>query len=130
MPILIIFLILSPILILFYLAHEKIDRSHTREAIEGIIYNFILIYTSLLLILPAACFFTGVFWWLKNGQWLTVSPAFLLDILGMDDIREELAFGSGWTGIDKINSWYIEQNIGWTILLALFIIYLISICKK
>ena len=67
----------------------------------------------------------GAFWWLKNGTWLTISPYKLLSYLEHDNpIKQLLLSSTSWAGLQKINYWYLDLNIGWSFITVMFVLFM------
>jgi len=64
----------------------------------------------------------SIYWWLKESIWTTISPTFIINKLEEGSfLRETLLSETSWKGVQKINEWYMQQNIGWTLIVTLII---------
>ena len=107
-------------------------RSYENEYKENDITEYassVLVgYIMVLLFSAIACLGFGVYWWLKNGDWLTVSPDLLSSYLEQDSpIRQLLLTNTSWAGLQKINDWYLLQNVGWSFILTIVVLFMILV---
>ena len=107
-------------------------RSYENEYKENDITEYassVLVgYIMVLLFSAIACLGFGVYWWLKNGDWLTVSPDLLSSYLEQDSpIRQLLLTNTSWAGLQKINDWYLLQNVGWSFMLTIVVLFMILV---
>ena len=64
----------------------------------------------------AAVVIYGAYFWLKTGQWASISIRDAILWFG-EEPNKGLLEPTSWLGIQKVASWYLESNIGWTIFL-------------
>lgn len=82
-------------------------------------------YSGLLFISALACTGFGAYSWLNNGEWLTVSSFYLIYKLESGNIiRELLLTETSWVGFQNLSSWYLQQNIGWSFIFTIIVIYI------
>ncbi|MDA3869078.1 MAG: hypothetical protein PF589_03860 [Gammaproteobacteria bacterium] len=81
-------------------------------------------YLLVLLIASLACPIVGTYMWLRHGEWFTISPVYLMSLLeDKNSIKILLLSDTTWAGIQQAGNWYIQQNIGWSFILALIILF-------
>jgi hypothetical protein len=68
----------------------------------------------LVVFVPICAIGVGAYAWLKHGEWLTISPKFLLSYLDEENyFRVHLLSDTSFVGLQRISEWYISQNLGW-----------------
>jgi hypothetical protein len=74
----------------------------------------------LIFVMPALGFFIyQIFYWLKNGQWISLP---IWTVLGMDSIYR----GTSYEGWNQIIEFLLNTNISFMIILMGIIIYIID----
>jgi hypothetical protein len=69
----------------------------------------------LVVFVPICAIGVGAYAWLKHGEWLTISPKFLLSYLDEENyFRVHLLSDTSFVGLQRISEWYISQNLGWS----------------
>ena len=104
-------------------------RSYESEHIEN---NISELATSLftgyalgLFFASLACFGYGIYWWLKNGTWFTVSPFYLLTFISDDSaVKNLLLSETTWMGIQKAGDWYLFLNLGWSFIFTFVVLFM------
>lgn len=83
-------------------------------------------YLTLLLLASLACVGIGAYWWLKQGVWLAITPTLVISKLGVGNPLSEILLSEvSWVGLQQISAWYLEQNLGWTCLVTVFVLYVV-----
>lgn len=105
-----LFLITPPILVLIASHTFKEKPVFTEAASESIIgYMVVLLFAGI------GCFIVGAFQWLQDGVWLTVNAELALSYLDESSyLRELLLSEISWVGIQRISTWYLQLNLGWS----------------
>jgi uncharacterized membrane protein YfcA len=63
----------------------------------------------------------GVYTWMREGEWTSLSLRWALDLVLGETNR---IFGpTGWVGIDNLATRYLETNVGWTIAALAFAVF-------
>jgi len=87
-------------------------------AVISTYYVFILVF-----VVPVCTIGTGTYNWLKHGDWLTISPEFLLSYLDEENgFRVHLLSENSFVGLQRISEWYMSQNLGWSCIVLGFLI--------
>ena len=89
----------------------------------SLVADALSIYTTALIFGIIGCLGAGILWWLKNGNWLTISPELIIGKLSNNNaIKDFLLSETAWTGIQMIHTWYLQSNLAWSFLLTLSVI--------
>lgn len=108
--------------------YNHIYKQHCREAkISDIAMTCIAGYLTALMFAIIGCLGVGAFWWLKNGNWLTISPELIINALSNNNIIKDILLReASWLGIQEINTWYLQSNLSWSFLLT-FVVLILSL---
>ena len=95
-----------------------------REVAEGFFVGAFAVYIVALVFFVPICVMTGIYAWLKHGEWLTISPKFLLSYLDEENgFRVHLLSETSFVGIQRISEWYMSQNLGWSCIVVGILIF-------
>jgi transglycosylase-like protein with SLT domain len=102
----------------FSIPPEKIKE--LRQGDSGVFSSYI----SGLLLASVACILAGAYGWLKVGTWFTPSVAWVILKLGEGTSWADavLSGHTSWVGLQQMSDWYLQQNIGWTLLATAFVV--------
>ena len=108
--------------------YKHIYKQHCREAkISEIAMTSFTGYITALILAIFGCLGAGTIWWLKDGNWLTISPELIISALTDNNIIKDLLLKeTSWAGIQEINSWYLQSNLSWSFLLT-FVVLILSL---
>jgi hypothetical protein len=85
----------------------------------------------LVVFVPICAIGVGAYAWLKHGEWLTISPKFLLSYLDEENyFRVHLLSDTSFVGLQRISEWYISQNLGWSCIVVGILIYWCTMLLK
>ena len=85
-------------------------------------------YLTTLIFTTLGCLGIGVYFWLKNDRWLTISPYLLLSNLEHENpVRKLLLAETSWLGLQRVSIWYLDQNIGWSFMLTMIVLFTVLV---
>jgi hypothetical protein len=85
----------------------------------------------LVVFVPICAIGVGAYAWLKHGEWLTISPKFLLSYLDEENyFRVHLLSDTSFVGLQRISEWYISQNLGWSCIVVGILIFWCTMLLK
>ena len=111
--------------ILIFILREY-ELEHEENNISEYAMNILVGYNVALFFASIGSVGAGIFWWLREGSWLSISPYYLINKLENDNyFRELLLSKTSWVGLQELSSWYLHQNITWSFILTMVILLLI-----
>lgn len=116
---------LGLVVVLVIRVHEHyFYKNGSNNPIQEIAANVFVGYVTLLLFASLACVGVGAYWWLKHGVWLAITPNLVISKLGAGNQFADILMSEvSWMGLQQISAWYLEQNLGWTCLVAVLVLY-------
>ncbi len=80
--------------------------------------NLAMGYLFILWVAAFLCIIVGIFNWLIEGVWQSVTPISLFSNMPNAEFLDWLLPYSSWIGVQKINYWLLSQNLAWSLFLA------------
>ena len=114
--------------LIFIFILREYELEHEENNISEYAMNILVGYNVALLFASIGSVGAGIFWWLKEGSWLSINTYYLTNKLEKGNyFRELLLSETSWAGLQEISAWYLQQNIGWSFIITIVLLYFILI---
>jgi len=92
----------------------------SKSSVQNYSFFILLTYGFILVVGLFGCLGVGIFYWLKEGAWLDVTPSYLFSFVEDGNFLKKLVmYKSSWVGVQKISDLYADQNLAWSFLITI-----------